>query len=304
MREVQLSDLTQQVLKQTPVREHPAHGAYDPSTYVQERQWATATDGTRIPLSIVRRTDTPLDGTAPAVIYAYGSYETCTAARFSIPRLSLLDRGFVYIIAHIRGGGEMGRSWYENGKELHKKNTFTDFVDAARWVVDNRYSSPDRLVAHGGSAGGLLMGAVANLAPDLFCGIHAAVPFVDALTSMVMPELPLTVGEWEEWGNPLHDPEVYQYMKEYSPYENIAPVPYPAILATTGLNDTRVLYVEPAKWVQRLRHDTPQSPERPVLLRTEMVAGHAGVTGRYEKWRELAWEMAWVIDRATRRARG
>lgn len=300
VREVRFEDRDQVVLKQTPVLDHPEHGPYRADDYVAERQWAVAQDGTRIPLSIVRRHDVPLDGSAPLLVYGYGSYEHSSPARFSVQRLSLLDRGFVYVIAHVRGGGEMGRAWYEAGKLLHKRNTFTDFVDAGRWLVEHGYTSPDRMLAQGGSAGGLLMGAVANLAPELFCGIHAAVPFVDALTTILDPELPLTVTEWEEWGDPLHHADVYAYMKSYTPYENIRQVAYPAILATTGLNDTRVYYVEPAKWVQRLRHDAALDPDRPVLMRTEMVAGHAGVTGRYDKWREQAFEMAWLIDRATR----
>lgn len=297
VREVRFDDREQRVLKQTPVLDHPVHGPYLSEDYVQERLWATATDGTLIPLSMVRRADTPVDGTAPLVLYGYGSYEVSIPARFSTQRLSLLDHGIIYVIAHIRGGGELGRAWYDQGKLDHKRTTFTDFVDAGRWLVDQGWTQPDRMAAMGGSAGGLLMGAVANLAPDLFCAIHAAVPFVDALTTILDPELPLTVTEWEEWGNPLHDAEVYHYMRGYTPYENIAPVAYPAILATTGLNDTRVYYVEPAKWVARLRAEAQLSPDRPVLLRTEMVAGHAGVTGRYDKWREQAWEMAWLIDR-------
>lgn len=286
-------------LKQTPVRPHPVHGPYRPGDYVSERRWATATDGTRIPLSIVRHRDTPLDGTAPCLLYGYGSYEISIPPTFAISRLSLLDRGFVYVIAHIRGGGEMGRSWYDNGKTLTKKNTFTDFVDSARWLVKHRYTSTDRLVAEGRSAGGLLMGAIANLAPDLFCGVHAGVAFVDALTTILDPSLPLTVTEWEEWGDPLHDADVYAYMKSYTPYENVAPVQYPRILATTGLNDTRVYYVEPTKWVQQLRHTIPAELQRSVLQKTEMVAGHAGVTGRYDQWKERAWELAWIIDVAT-----
>lgn len=297
VREVRFGDHSQTVLKQTPVLDHPQHGPYRSEDYVQERLWATAGDGTRIPLSMVRRADTPVDGSAPLVLYGYGSYEISIPPRFSTQRLSLLDHGIIYVIAHIRGGGELGRAWYDQGKLTHKKNSFTDFVDAGRWLVEQGWTRPDRMAAMGGSAGGLLMGAVANLAPDLFCAIHAAVPFVDALTTILDPDLPLTVTEWEEWGDPLHDPQVYAYMKGYTPYENIRPVAYPAILATTGLNDTRVYYVEPAKWVARLRAEAELSPDRPVLMRTEMVAGHAGVTGRYEKWREQAFEMAWLIDR-------
>ena len=282
--------------KQTPVLPGPDGRPYAPEDYVQERGWATATDGTRVPLSIVRRADVPLDGSAPALLYGYGSYEISIDPSFSIARLSLLDRGLVFAIAHVRGGGELGRAWYENGKTLTKRNTFTDFVAAADFLVDQGYTSPDRLAAAGGSAGGLLMGAVANLAPERFRAIHAAVPFVDALTTILDPDLPLTVIEWEEWGDPLHDPEVYAYMKSYAPYENVGPRDYPAILATTSLNDTRVFYVEPAKWVAALRGVARNGEDRPILLKTEMVAGHGGVSGRYKAWQEKAFEYAWILD--------
>jgi oligopeptidase B len=252
-----------------------------------------------VPLSIVRRADVSLDGSAPAVLYGYGSYEASMDPGFSISRLSLLDRGIVYAVAHVRGGGELGRRWYEQGKMLSKINTFTDFVACADHLVTAGYTSPDRLAARGGSAGGLLMGAVANLAPDRFRAIHAAVPFVDPLTSILDPDLPLTVVEWEEWGNPLADPEVYAYMKSYSPYENVAAGDYPAILATTSLNDTRVLFVEPAKWVAALRHVGAGGDGRALLLKTEMSAGHGGVSGRYQSWRELAFEYAWIISQIT-----
>jgi oligopeptidase B len=213
---------------------------------------------------------------------------------FSVPRLSLLDRGVVFAVAHVRGGGEMGRAWYENGKLLAKKNTFTDFVACARHLVKASWSSADRLVARGGSAGGLLVGAVANIAPDAFAGIVAEVPFVDPLTSILDPSLPLTVMEWEEWGDPLHDPEVYAYMKSYSPYENVSNADYPAILAASSLNDTRVLYVEPTKWVARLRAVAPHGD---YLLKTEMGAGHAGPSGRYDAWKDEAFIAAWILDR-------
>lgn len=285
-----------QTLRTTPVLDHPTHGPYRPENYVQERIWATAEDGTRVPMSVVRRADTPLDGTAPALLYGYGAYEICIDPSFSMFRLSLLDKGFVYAIAHVRGGGELGRSWYDNGKTLAKKNTFTDFVACARQLVSDGYTSADRLAAQGGSAGGLLIGAIANLAPDDFAAVHAAVPFVDALTTILDPELPLTVTEWEEWGDPLHDPEVYAYMRSYSPYENVRAAAYPAILATTGFNDTRVYYTEPAKWIAALRAKATNEPSE-ILLRTEMVAGHGGVTGRYKAWREAAFEYAWIIDR-------
>ena len=284
------------LLKRTPVLDDPTWGAYRPERYVQERAWATAADGTQVPLSIVRRADVVLDGTAPALLSGYGSYEVSMDPGFSMARLSLLDRGVVYAIAHVRGGGELGRGWYENGRTLTKQNTFTDFVACADHLVRQGYTSPDRLAARGGSAGGLLLGAVANLAPERFRAIHAAVPFVDALTTILDPDLPLTVTEWEEWGDPLHDPQVYAYMKSYTPYENVRRQTYPAILATTSLNDTRVFYVEPAKWVAALRASATNPQDRPILLKTEMDAGHGGVSGRYQSWRETAFEYAWILD--------
>ena len=288
------------LLKRTPVLDDPRFGSYQPDNYIQERGWATAPDGTGVPLSIVRRADIPLDGSAPALLYGYGSYEASMDPGFSVSRLSLLDRGIVYAIAHTRGGGELGRTWYEQGKRLAKMNTFTDFIACADYLVEQGYTAPDRLAARGASAGGLLMGAVANLAPDRFRAIHAGVPFVDALTTILNPELPLTVIEWDEWGDPLHDAEVYAYMKSYTPYENVRSVDYPAILATTSLNDTRVFYVEPAKWIAALRHVATNSAGRKILLKTEMVAGHGGVTGRYKSWHELAFEYAWIIGEITR----
>ncbi|KWV31506.1 S9 family peptidase [Micromonospora rifamycinica] len=283
--------------RRKPVLPGPDGRAYDPADYEQHREWALADDGTRVPISLVCRRDTPRDGSAPAVIYGYGSYEASTDPWFSIARLSLLDRGVVFAVAHIRGGGELGRRWYDEGKLLAKKNTFTDFVACARHLVKAGWTASDRLVARGASAGGLLMGAVANLAPDAFAGIVAQVPFVDALTSMLDPSLPLTVTEWEEWGNPLADPEVYAYMKSYTPYENVAALDYPAILAVTSLNDTRVLYHEPAKWIARLRAVAPQGD---YLLKTEMGAGHGGPSGRYDAWREEAFVNAWILDRLGR----
>jgi oligopeptidase B len=277
------------------LKQQPVLGGYSPELYEQRREWAVALDGTRVPISLVYRRDlvTPGAGPAPLELYGYGSYEHSIDPAFSIARLSLLDRGVVFAVAHVRGGGELGRSWYENGKKLAKKNTFTDFVACARHLVDTGWATPSRLVAEGGSAGGLLMGAVANLAPELFSGILADVPFVDALTSILDPSLPLTVIEWDEWGDPLHDASVYDYMRSYSPYENVrTDAAYPPILAVTSLNDTRVLYVEPAKWVARLR-DVGVDAQ----LKIEMVAGHGGVSGRYNAWRERAWELAWLLDR-------
>lgn len=275
-------------------KEQPVLGGFDESAYEQHRQWATAADGTQIPISIVKRKG--ITEPAPLLLYGYGSYEASTDPAFSVARLSLLDRGMIFAVAHVRGGGEMGRLWYENGKTLTKKNTFTDFVDCARHLVDTGVTTPERMVADGGSAGGLLMGAVANLAPELFAGIDANVPFVDPLTSILDPSLPLTVIEWDEWGNPLADKEVYEYMKSYSPYENVAAKDYPAILAITSINDTRVLYVEPAKWVARLRAN--KTGDSQLLLKTEMSAGHGGVSGRYAKWKEVAFEFAWILDTA------
>ena len=281
----------------TLLKRQPVLGGYDPADYVQHRLWATAADGTQVPISLVARKDVVADGTAPGLLYGYGSYEISIDPYFSVSRLSYLDRGVVYAIAHIRGGGEMGRGWYENGRMEHKANTFTDFVACADELVSSGWVASDRLAAEGRSAGGLLMGAVLNLAPEKFRVVHAGVPFVDALTTILDPSLPLTVGEWEEWGNPLESPEVYASMRTYSPYENIRSVDYPAILATTGLNDTRVFFVEPAKWVARLRQTvTSDQGTRPILLKTEMVAGHGGKTGRYDAWRETAFEIAFVID--------
>lgn len=292
--ELELATGVRHVRKQQPVL-----GGYDPKDYEQRRDWATADDGTHIPISLVwkRSFGDPTDPGAsprPVHLYGYGSYEHSIDPGFSAMRLSLLDRGVVFAVAHVRGGGEMGRHWYDDGKMLRKRNTFTDFVACARHLVDSGITAPERLVAEGGSAGGLLMGAVANLAPELFAGIVAGVPFVDALTSMLDPALPLTVVEWDEWGDPLHDPEVYAYMKSYTPYENVRDgVSYPPILAVTSINDTRVLYVEPAKWVARLRDAGAQD----VILKCEMAAGHGGVSGRYNAWHERAYEVAWILDR-------
>ncbi|GAA1648391.1 S9 family peptidase [Kribbella alba] len=276
------------------LKQQPVLGGVDLSAYTQYREWATAPDGTQVPISMVARKDVAKDGNAPVVLYGYGSYESSMDPWFSIPRLSLLDRGVVFAIAHVRGGGELGRQWYDNGKTLTKRNTFTDFIAAAEHLVKEGWTRPERIVAQGGSAGGLLMGAVANLAPHAFGGVVAEVPFVDALTTILDPSLPLTVIEWEEWGNPLEDPEVYRYMKSYSPYENVSAQQYPRILAITSLNDTRVFFVEPAKWVAKLR--ATAAGEVDVLLKTEMEAGHGGRSGRYDAWREIAFTLAWELD--------
>ncbi|WP_454150276.1 S9 family peptidase [Microbacterium lacticum] len=276
-------------------KRQPVLGGYSPDDYAQRREWVRADDGTLVPVSLVWRRSFGEPGTGqarPVHLYGYGSYEHSIEPGFSVARLSMLDRGVVFAIAHVRGGGELGRAWYENGKLQHKRNTFTDFVAVARHLVASDVTSPALLVAEGGSAGGLLMGAVANLAPELFAGILADVPFVDALTTILDPSLPLTVIEWDEWGDPLHDPSVYEYMKTYTPYENVREgVDYPRILATTSLNDTRVYYVEPAKWVARLR-----AVGADAMLKCEMVAGHGGVSGRYNAWHQRAFELAWLLD--------
>lgn len=292
----------------TLLKRAPVLGGYDPADYEEHRLWATAEDGERIPISIVckrgSREALPDSGTGggtrpvPTLLYGYGSYEASIDPYFSIARLSLLDRGAAFAIAHVRGGGEMGRRWYDDGKLMKKQHTFSDFAACARHLVETGWSSPDTLVGEGASAGGLLIGAVANQAPELFSGLVAGVPFVDALTTMLDSTLPLTVTEYDEWGNPEADPEVYDYMASYAPYDNVTAQEYPAILAETSLNDTRVLYVEPAKWVARLRATDPAGAGRPdVLLRTEMAAGHGGVSGRYKSWHDRSFTLAWILDR-------
>jgi oligopeptidase B len=280
------------LLKQQPVR-----GGYDPAHYVQRREWVLADDGARIPLSIVHRAGIQPDGTNAALLTAYGAYEMSSDPYFSIARLSLLDRGVVYAVAHVRGGGELGRSWYEAARYERKARTFDDVLAAGHHLVGTGWAAPDRLGLEGGSAGGLLVGATVNREPGLFRVAHAQVPFVDPLTTILRPDLPLTVGEWEEWGNPLDSAEVYAAMKAYAPYENIAAADYPAILATTSLHDTRVYFTEAAKWVAALRATVTSDPvTRPILLRTEMAAGHGGRSGRYAAWEQVAWEWAFVLD--------
>jgi oligopeptidase B len=292
------------------LKRQPVLGDFDPARYRTERRWAVADDGTEVPISLVYRSDlvtapeTSLKNSrgsgAPCLLYGYGSYEASMDPIFSSLRLSLLDRGFVFAIAHVRGGGEMGRRWYEQGKLAAKPNTFTDFVACARTLIGQGWTSPDQLVARGGSAGGLLMGAVANLAPELFRAVVAEVPFVDCLTTILDDSLPLTVLEWDEWGNPVEDPEIYRVMKSYSPYDNVRsvdeggrPVRYPDILATAGLSDPRVGFWEPAKWVAKLR---AANPDNRVLLKTELGAGHGGPSGRYDAWRDEALVYAFILD--------
>jgi len=276
----------------TVVKQQPVLGGYDPALYETERTWATAPDGKRVPISLAWRKDRAPGG--PGFLYGYGSYEYSIDPRFSSVRLSLLDRGFVYAIGHVRGGGELGRRWYEDGKLLNKRNTFTDFIAAAQHLVDRGLTTPAGLVARGGSAGGLLMGAVANLRPDLFRAIVAEVPFVDALTTILDESLPLTVIEWEEWGNPVASAEVYGYMKSYAPYDNVEAKAYPALLVRGGLNDPRVGFWEPAKWVAKLR--ALKTDDNALILKTDMGAGHGGPSGRYDAWKDEAFVLAFIFD--------
>ncbi|MHB1517673.1 MAG: S9 family peptidase [Acidimicrobiales bacterium] len=297
--DLELDSGTNNLLKRQPVL-----GGFESERYRTERVWASSADGTEVPISLVYRADLvgpPGEGTpAPCLLYGYGSYEVSIDPTFSSLRLSLVDRGFIFAIAHVRGGGELGRRWYEGGRLAAKPNTFSDFIACARTLVDQHRTAPDRLVARGASAGGLLMGAAANLAPELFRAIVAEVPFVDCLTTILDETLPLTVLEWEEWGNPVTDATVYQLMKSYSPYDNVrsvdaqgVPLRYPDILATGGLSDPRVGFWEPAKWVAKLRE---ANPDNRVLLKVELEAGHGGPSGRYEAWRDEAFVYAFILD--------
>ncbi len=279
---------TKKLMKQTEVI-----GGYDPLQYQTERVWATAKDGTKIPMSIVYKKGFKKDGSQPVLLYGYGSYGSSTEPTFSISRLSLLDRGFAYAIAHIRGGQEMGRHWYEDGKMFKKMNTFTDFIDAAEYLIKNKYTSNKHLYANGGSAGGLLMGAVVNMRPDLWNGIAASVPFVDAITTMLDETIPLTTGEFKEWGNPK-DKASYVYMKTYSPYDNVEKKDYPNMLVTTGLHDSQVQYFEPAKWVAKLREY--KTDKNKLLFVTNMEAGHGGASGRFQQIKETARMYAFFLD--------
>ncbi len=273
-------DINLETDQQKLIREQSVVGDFDRNNYRTERLFVAARDGTRVPVSIVYRKGMEKNGRNPLLQYAYGSYGSSTEPGFSSDRLSLLDRGFVFAIAHIRGGSEMGREWYYDGRQLNKKNTFTDFIDVSKHLIDEGYTSPEHLYALGGSAGGLLMGAVLNMAPELYNGVLAAVPFVDVVTTMLDADIPLTSGEWDEWGNP-NDKEYYEYMKSYSPYDNVRKVDYPNILVTTGLHDSQVQYWEPAKWVAKLREY--KSDDNMLVLKTDMSAGHSGKTGRFRR---------------------
>jgi oligopeptidase B len=273
-------------------KQQPVLGGYDSSQYVSERLHATASDGTRVPLSIVYRRDTPRDGSAPLLLYGYGSYGISMPVNFSSNRLSLLNRGIIYALAHIRGGGELGKPWHDAGRMKHKGNTFTDFIAAAEHLIAHRFTTQEKLIIEGGSAGGLLMGAVTNLRPDLFRMVISHVPFVDVLNTMLDASLPLTVGEFEEWGNPQIAAD-YFLMKAYCPYTNLERKAYPAILVKTGLNDSQVMYWEPAKYVAELR--TLKTDANPLLLKTNMGAGHGGASGRYDYLREIAFDYAFLL---------
>jgi oligopeptidase B len=286
-------DYDMRTRRRTLVKEQPVRGGYDRADYVTERLWATAPDGVKVPISLVHRRDLQRNGGNPTLLYGYGAYEQSIDPMFDPVRLSLLERGFVFAIAHVRGGGEMGRGWYEDGKFLNKTNTFTDFIACASHLIDHGYTKATKLAIRGRSAGGLLIGAVLNSRPDLFSCAVAQVPFVDAVTTMLDETLPLTVTEYEEWGNP-NDVEYYEYLKSYSPYDNVRAAAYPAMLVTAGLNDPRVSYWEPAKWVAKLRAANQQDG-RPLLLQTQMGAGHSGPSGRYESWREEAFVTAFVL---------
>ncbi|WP_415580384.1 S9 family peptidase [Flavobacterium longum] len=287
-------DFNMRTKEQTVLKEQQVLGGkFDKNNYVEERLWATAGDGTKIPMSVVYRKGIKKDGNNPLLQYAYGSYGNSMDATFSSTRLSLLDRGFIYVIAHIRGGEDLGRQWYEDGKLLKKKNTFTDFIDCSKYLIAERYTSPKHLYAEGGSAGGLLMGAVVNMAPELYNGVIAQVPFVDVVTTMLDDTIPLTTGEYDEWGNP-NEKKYYDYMRSYSPYDNVGAHDYPNMYVSTGLHDSQVQYFEPAKWVAKLR--ATKTGNQLLFLDTNMDAGHGGASGRFEALRELAREFAFFLD--------
>jgi oligopeptidase B len=275
------------------LKRRPVLGDFDPAHYVTERRTARAQDGTEVPVSLVYRQGSRLDGSAPLWLEGYGSYGYPNDVYFSSNRLSLLDRGVIDAVAHIRGGGDLGKAWHDAGRMLNKMHTFTDFIAVAETLIRERYTSSDRLAISGGSAGGLLMGAVINLRPDLFKVVLAQVPFVDVLSTMLDASLPLTVGEYEEWGNP-NIKQYYQYIRQYSPYDNIEPKAYPAMLVKTSLNDSQVMYWEPVKYIAKLR--AMQTHATPLLLVTNMGAGHGGASGRYDHLHEIAYNFAFVLD--------
>ena len=287
-------DFDMKTQEKTVLKEQEIMGEnFSKDNYKMERIWAPAQDGAKIPISIVYHKDTMLDGNAPLLQYAYGSYGSTIDPSFSSIRLSLLDRGFIYAVAHIRGGEYLGRKWYEDGKLLKKKNTFTDFIDVSKFLIAHNYTSSKHLYAYGGSAGGLLIGAVINMAPELYNGVIAAVPFVDVVTTMLDDTIPLTTGEYDEWGNP-NDKEYYEYMKSYSPYDNAFAKAYPNILVTTGYHDSQVQYWEPAKWIAKLRENNTSNNQ--IIFQCNMDAGHGGASGRFEALKEVAQDYAFLLD--------
>ncbi len=286
-------DLNMRTREKIVMKRDKVLGGYAPSDYKSERLKAQADDGTMVPVSLVYRKGTPLDGSSPLLLVGYGSYGSSYDPAFRSSRLSLIDRGFIYAIAHVRGGEEMGRQWYEDGKLLRKKNTFTDFIDCADFLVENNYTNPEKLFASGGSAGGLLMGAVINMKPELFKGVIAAVPFVDVVNTMLDESIPLTTGEYDEWGNPNQE-EYYHYMLSYSPYDNVTNQEYPNLLITTGWHDSQVQYWEPAKWVAKLRD--MKTGDNLLLLWTNLDYGHSGASGRFKRYKEVAMEYAFMLD--------
>ena len=286
-------DYNTETLEIKLLKQQEVLGNFRSENYVSERLFASTQDGANVPISLVYKKGLIKNGNNPLLLYGYGSYGVNMDAYFSSVRLSLLDRGFIFAIAHIRGGQEMGRHWYEQGKLLKKKNTFTDFIGCAEFLIENNYTNSSKLFAEGGSAGGLLMGAVINMKPELFKGVIAAVPFVDVITTMLDDSIPLTTGEYDEWGNP-NEKAYYDYMLSYSPYDNVAAKSYPAMLVTTGLHDSQVQYWEPAKWVAKLRAN--KTDNNILLLKTDMSAGHGGKSGRFQHLKDIAQEYAFLLD--------
>lgn len=275
------------------LKEQEVLGDFDKNNYVEERIWATAKDGVKVPISMIYRKGMELNSKNPFLLYAYGSYGITMEPYFSTTRLSLLDRGFVYAIAHVRGGEDMGRDWYEDGKLLVKKNTFNDFITCSEYVIEQGYTSKEHLFAEGGSAGGMLMGVIANERPDLYQGVIAQVPFVDVVTTMLDDSIPLTTGEYDEWGNP-NEKEYYDYMLSYSPYDNVRAQEYPNMYISTGLHDSQVQYWEPAKWVAKLRE--MKTNDNQLYFDINMDTGHGGASGRFESLKEVAKEFAFMLD--------
>ena len=286
-------DINMDTGEKTLLKQEEVLGGFSSDDYVSKRLWATADDGTQVPISLVHRKDIDLEKPAPCLLRGYGSYGSSSDPYFRMNAISLLDRGFICATAHIRGGSEMGRSWYEDGKLLNKKNTFTDFIDCAEHLIAENYTNPDNLFAMGGSAGGLLMGAILNMRPDIFKGVFALVPWVDVVTTMLDESIPLTTGEFDEWGNPKNK-EYYEYMLSYSPYDNVEAKDYPAIFVTTGLHDSQVQYFEPAKWVAKLRE--LKTDENPLLFECDMGSGHGGASGRFKRYKRTAMEYAFMLD--------